>query len=166
MKKILLLIIFNYISIAAGLRCYICLDCEDGKLRYEEHAKECPDDSYVSCIKTHTKFAHHRATSRGCTQAPSMAELGCSTHLVNIMRATVCLCSTSLCNGRTPNLTESGSVSSDFSIFSKNHLPSSQLIDGKRDSSADSCRVPRTLLIVIISVLIAFNRSLLLRIES
>ncbi|CAB4063665.1 unnamed protein product [Lepeophtheirus salmonis] len=104
MKKILLLIIFNYISIAAGLRCYICLDCEDGKLR---------------------------ATSRGCTQAPSMAELGCSTHLVNIMRATVCLCSTSLCNGRTPNLTESGSVSSDFSIFSKNHLPSSQLIDVK-----------------------------------
>ena len=37
-------------------------------------------------------------TSRSCSKAPAVNP-DCSNHLVNIMRATVCLCDQSLCNG-------------------------------------------------------------------
>ena len=37
--------------------------------------------------------------TRSCSQAPALNEDSCSNHVVNIMRARVCLCRTSLCNG-------------------------------------------------------------------
>ena len=37
--------------------------------------------------------------ARSCSQAPALNEDSCSNHVVNIMRARVCLCRTSLCNG-------------------------------------------------------------------
>ena len=37
--------------------------------------------------------------TRSCSQAPALNEDSCTNHVVNIMRARVCLCRTSLCNG-------------------------------------------------------------------
>ena len=59
----------------------ICLSCQGGQSR--ERVKLC-------CTVS--------VTSRSCSKAPAVNP-DCSNHLVNIMRATVCLCDQSLCNG-------------------------------------------------------------------
>jgi hypothetical protein len=85
---------------ALGLSCYECENCKSEHPAYlNEKVKECPDRSYVSCLKTESKFAHYNIIARSCSQAPALNQDGCSNHVVNIMRARVCLCSQSLCNG-------------------------------------------------------------------
>lgn len=95
---IFIFILSTFVRQGIALSCYECDDCVETENFLNNHVKDCLDDSYVSCLKTESKFAHHKITSRSCSQAPSLNR-DCSTHLVNIMRATVCLCSTSLCNG-------------------------------------------------------------------
>lgn len=83
-----------------ALSCYECENCISEHPAYlNEKVKECPDNSYVSCLKTESKFAHYTIITRSCSQAPALNEDSCSNHVVNIMRARVCLCRTSLCNG-------------------------------------------------------------------
>jgi len=84
----------------SALSCYECENCISEHPAYlNEKVKECPDNSYVSCLKTESKFAHYTIITRSCSQAPALNEDSCSNHVVNIMRARVCLCRTSLCNG-------------------------------------------------------------------
>ena len=49
-------------------------------------------------VKKQTAFHFLSVTSRRCSKAPAVNP-DCSNHLVNIMRATVCLCDQPLCNG-------------------------------------------------------------------
>ena len=51
----------NYhISGVFALSCYECENCVSEHPGYlNEKVKECPDSSYVSCLKTESKFAHY-----------------------------------------------------------------------------------------------------------
>jgi len=96
----MLLIVFLTRIGAHALSCYECENCKSEHPAYlNEKVKECPDNSYVSCLKTESKFAHYTIITRSCSQAPALNEDSCTNHVVNIMRARVCLCRTSLCNG-------------------------------------------------------------------
>ena len=44
---------------ALGLSCYECENCAEHPAYLNEKVRECPDTSYVSCIKTESKFAHY-----------------------------------------------------------------------------------------------------------
>ena len=44
----------------SALSCYECENCVSEHPAYlNEKVKECPDNSYVSCLKTESKFAHY-----------------------------------------------------------------------------------------------------------
>ena len=63
------------------------------------------------------------AMTRSCSQAPSFNKLSCTTHQVNIMSATVCLCNTEYCNGiQVKNTTFSSSFSSSSSSSQSSNL--------------------------------------------
>ena len=44
---------------ANGLSCYECDDCMENLPHLNDFVKECPDKSYVSCLRTESRFAHH-----------------------------------------------------------------------------------------------------------
>jgi len=81
-----------------SLTCYECENCQENEPYLRNHMRQCPDSTYISCLMTESKFAHHKMTSRSCSKAPAVNP-DCSNHLVNIMRATVCICDQPLCNG-------------------------------------------------------------------
>jgi len=107
MEQIILIIITLLQPAVSVLHCYVCEDCPESKLDPLRYMASCPDKSYVSCITTLTRFANYRTISRTCSKAPAVTRRGrynhggavCSHHTVNIMRATVCLCSRDTCNG-------------------------------------------------------------------
>ena len=63
--QILLLIylIITPAGTASSLSCYECNDCVEHPAYLNEKVRECPDKSYVSCLKTESKFAHYTGES-------------------------------------------------------------------------------------------------------
>ncbi|XP_023334630.1 uncharacterized protein LOC111706069 [Eurytemora carolleeae] len=96
-------------GIQGTLYCYQCEDCPSADLQPLRHLMGCPDESYLSCLATVTKFASYETVSRGCTRAPAVVQrdrfyhnrdVVCSHHSVNIIQASVCLCNGDGCNGK------------------------------------------------------------------
>lgn len=43
-----------------SLTCYECENCVETEAYLRGHIKQCPDSSYISCLMTESKFAHHK----------------------------------------------------------------------------------------------------------
>ena len=73
-------------------------------------------------------------TSRSCSRAPAVNP-DCSYHLVNILRATVCICDQPLCNGVNAFVNYTNTISRVFSNQNKLLLTNNHI---RLTSSADS----------------------------
>ena len=59
-KNVIKYFITTIVLGSLALSCYECDDCKSEHPAYlNEKVKECPDSSYVSCLKTESKFAHY-----------------------------------------------------------------------------------------------------------
>ena len=47
-----------------ALTCYECENCIENEAYLRNHIKQCPDSSYISCLMTESKFAHHKSKYR------------------------------------------------------------------------------------------------------
>ena len=82
-----------------------------------------------------TNFSYLFAvTSRSCSRAPAVNP-DCSYHLVNILRATVCICDQPLCNGVNAFVNYTNTISRVFSNQNKLLLTNNHI---RLTSSADS----------------------------
>ena len=51
--------LLNLAIAASSLACYECDNCLEDMMYLNNVVKECPDRSYVSCLRTESRFAHH-----------------------------------------------------------------------------------------------------------
>jgi len=124
LSALILLIYCNAKGLA--LTCYECENCVETEAFLRSHIKQCPDSSYISCLMTESKFAHHKLTSRSCSRAPAVNP-DCSNHLVNILRATVCICDQPLCNGLNAFVNYTNTINRVFNnqnklLLTNNHI--------------------------------------------
>jgi len=124
LSALILLIYCNAKGLA--LTCYECENCIENEAFLRNHIKQCPDSSYISCLMTESKFAHHKMTSRSCSRAPAVNP-DCSNHLVNILRATVCICDQPLCNGLNAFVNYTNTINRVFNnqnklLLTNNHI--------------------------------------------
>ena len=90
--------------------------------------------SYHLVISHHFFFFLFAVTSRSCSRAPAVNP-DCSYHLVNILRATVCICDQPLCNGVNAFVNYTNTISRVFSNQNKLLLTNNHI---RLTSSADS----------------------------
>ena len=50
-------------SLFAGLSltCYECENCQENEPYLRNHMRQCADSTYISCLMTESKFAHHKS---------------------------------------------------------------------------------------------------------